>query len=145
MRRFLYLAVLFFSAPLFAQNIFPSTELFFGMHRIEVEIAANDAARQQGLMFRKSMQKNHGMIFIFTQNARHCMWMKNTDLPLSVAFLDRNGQIINIENMQPHTENSHCAASPAVYALEMNLGWFKNQKIKVGDKLIGIQNLPQAL
>ena len=123
----------------------PRMELTLGFFRIEAEVAANNENRMQGLMYRKTMPANQGMLFVFPGIGQHCMWMKNTDLPLSVAFLDRNGQIINIENMQPHTENSHCAASPAVYALEMNLGWFKNQKIKVGDKLIGIQNLPQAL
>ena len=88
----------------------PVVELGAGMYRIEAELAHTDEARQIGLMRRPVMAAQRGMVFVFTQEDRHCMWMKNTLIPLSVAFLDREGRILNIEDMKPQTEDSHCAA-----------------------------------
>ena len=105
-----------------AQQKLPVVPLNIGIHLIKAEVAANDAARQQGLMFRQSMGPNEGMVFVFEEDARVCMWMKNTFLPLSIAFLDKDGRILNIEDMQPQTTDSHCARKPARYALEMNQG-----------------------
>ena len=130
--------------PAAANAQMPMTELGAGMFRIETEVAATNADRQLGLMNRKSMPLQHGMVFVFPQQARHCMWMKNTLLPLSVAFLDDDGRILNIEDMQPQTEDSHCAASPARFALEMNLGWFRERGIKPGDLIRGTSKLPAA-
>tara|TARA_R110001583_G_scaffold31978_7_gene109398 strand:+ start:8948 stop:9406 length:459 start_codon:yes stop_codon:yes gene_type:complete len=117
-------------------------ELGAGMFRIETEVAYTGPDRQLGLMNRKSMPAHHGMVFVFPQNAQHCMWMKNTLLPLSVAFLDESGRILNIEDMQPQTEDNHCAAAPARFALEMNLGWFRERGIKAGDLIRGTERLP---
>lgn len=117
---------------------FPAINLNAGMHIIKAEVAANDAQRQQGLMFREKMGSNEGMVFLFGAPATVCMWMKNTLIPLSVAFLDENGKIINIEDMQPQTTDSHCAKKPAVYALEMNLGWFQKRNIKPGSLIEGL-------
>jgi uncharacterized membrane protein (UPF0127 family) len=117
---------------------FPVTQLTAGMHLIHAEVAQTEAERQQGLMFRENMQTNEGMIFLFGQPAGICMWMKNTLIPLSVAFLDQDGTIINIEDMKPKTLNSHCSIKPATYALEMNAGWFKQRNIKPGTKIQGI-------
>ncbi len=122
----------------------PMAELGAGMYRIEAEVASTFEDRQRGLMFRRTMPQQHGMLFVFTEEARHCMWMKNTDLPLSVAFIDGAGRVVNIEDMQPHTEDNHCAASPARYALEMNIGWFRERGIKPGDSIRGIDRLPPA-
>ena len=108
-------------------------------------MAATDQNRQVGLMNRKSMPQQRGMLFVFTQNNTHCMWMRNTLLPLSVAFLNEQGVIINIEDMQPQTENNHCAKVPARYALEMNLGWFAQRGIKPGSKVGGIDKAPPPL
>ena len=130
----------FLAAPAFAQM--PLLELTAGFHRIEAEVAANQPNRMQGLMMRKSMPANHGMLFVFTQAERHCMWMRNTYLPLSVAFLDEQGRILNIENMQPQTENNHCAAAPARFALEMNRGWFADKGIKPGQRIGGLEKAP---
>ncbi len=116
----------------------PVLELFAGMHRIEAEVAATPNSRASGLMQRKVMAMQHGMLFIFPVVARHCMWMRNTYLPLSVAFLDEQGSIINIEDMQPQTDDSHCAARPARYALEMNLDWFKNRSLETGFMITGV-------
>ncbi|NTV09972.1 MAG: DUF192 domain-containing protein [Zoogloea sp.] len=128
--------------PCAAQADMPQTELAAGMYRIEAEVASSFNQRAEGLMFRKTMPANHGMLFIFPATGRHCMWMRNTLLPLSVAFLDDEGRIVNVEDMQPQTENNHCAARPARYALEMNLGWFKQKRIKPGTAIGGLERLP---
>ncbi len=122
----------------------PRIELTAGFYRIEAEVAADDANRMQGLMHRRSMSSNQGMLFVFPQTGHHCMWMRNTYLPLSVAFLDEDGRIVNIENMQPQTEDSHCAAKAARYALEMNLGWFSSKGIKPGARVGGIEKSATA-
>ena len=126
-----------------AQNAMPTLQLSAGFHRIEAEVAANDRNRQVGLMNRKAMPSQHGMLFVFAENNTHCMWMRNTLLPLSVAFLNEEGKIINIEDMQPQTEDNHCAKVPARYALEMNLGWFAQRGINPGMKLGGIDKAPR--
>ncbi|HRF10886.1 MAG: DUF192 domain-containing protein [Candidatus Accumulibacter phosphatis] len=120
----------------------PRIELTAGFYRIEAEVAADDPNRMQGLMHRRNMAANQGMLFVFPQAARHCMWMRNTFLPLSVAFLDEDGRILNIENMQPQTEENHCSTKAARYALEMNLGWFSSKGIKPGARVGGIEKAP---
>ena len=112
-----------------------------GVHIFSVEVVDNDTDRAKGLMYRKAMAQNSGMVFVFDENAAHCMWMKNTLIPLSVAFIDETGAIINIADMQPQSEQSHCAARPARYALEMNKGWFAQRGIKPGAKLGGLEKL----
>jgi uncharacterized membrane protein (UPF0127 family) len=116
-------------------------ELHAGFYRIEAEVAGDPNSRARGLMHRKSMPANQGMLFVFDQAARHCMWMRNTFLPLSVAFLDDEGKILNIEDMVPQTEDSHCAAAPARYALEVNRGYFAAKGIAPGQR---ISKLPQS-
>ena len=118
-----------------------SLQLSAGMHLIQAEVAATEAQREQGLMYREKMPANAGMLFIFGNPATQCMWMKNTPLPLSVAFIDASGKIVNIEDMQAHTLDSHCSTKtvPVRYALEMNLGWFRQKNIKPG---MSIGNLP---
>ena len=125
-----------------AQTPMPRMELTAGFYRIEAEVAADQANRMQGLMYRKSMPANQGMLFVFPVADRHCMWMRNTYLPLSVAFLDEQGRILNIENMQPQTETNHCAAAPARFALEMNRGWFTDKGIKPGQRIGGLEKAP---
>lgn len=123
-----------------AQNQqFGNTQLSAGMHLIKTEVAASQMQREQGLMFREKMAPNSGMVFVFDAPSTQCMWMKNTLLPLSVAFIDAEGRIVNIEDMQPQTLDSHCSKKPVLYALEMNLGWFKQKNIKPGTP---IGNLP---
>ena len=116
----------------------PLLELSAGMHRIEAEVAATPETRQIGMMLRTSMPPHRGMLFVFPELAKHCMWMRNTLVPLSVAFLDETGRIINIEDMQPKTEVNHCSAKPARYALEMNLGWFRSRGVGIGFSIAGI-------
>lgn len=119
-------------------------ELTAGIHRIQVEVANSDETRAEGLMFRKSLPANHGMLFVFGQAAPHCMWMRNTLIPLSVAFLDGQGHIINVEEMLPQTEDTHCASRPAKYALEMTAAWFKSRGFGAGTALTGIDKAPPA-
>ena len=139
MRFSILLAACLLAAPARAQ--LASVELSAGMHLIRAEVADSMATRMQGLMHRKSLAQNAGMVFVFEEAAAHCMWMKNTLMPLSVAFLDDAGAIINIADMQPHSEQSRCASRPARYALEMNKGWFAQRGIKPGVKLRGLEKL----
>ena len=117
----------------------PTIQLQIGLYLIKAEIAVNHVSRMQGLMLREKMGANEGMLFVFPERDRQCMWMKNTLLPLSVAFLDDAGVILNVEDMKPQTEDSHCSAKPARYALEMNLGWFKAKNLKPGTRISGIE------
>jgi len=124
------------AAPALAEP--PVTQLNAGMHLIRAEVVSDPGTRAQGLMYRKTMAQNAGMLFIFDEPQVHCMWMKNTLIPLSVAFIDDRGAIVNIEEMKPQTEDSHCAAQPVRYALEMNRGWFAARGVKPGSRLGGI-------
>lgn len=136
-------AAMALSAAVAAQAM-PVVELTAGMFRIEAEVAATQEHRMQGLMHRKSMAAQKGMLFVFDGSARHCMWMRNTLLPLAVAFLDEEGRIINVEEMLPQTDDNHCAAKPAKYALEMNFGWFKTRGFGPGTAIAGIGKAPPA-
>lgn len=119
----------------------PVAELRAGMHLIRAEVASDFSSRSRGLMHRKGLAPNAGMLFIFDGPSQQCMWMKNTYIPLSVAFLDEQGAIINIADMQPHSEQTHCSAGPALYALEMTRGWFAERNIKAGTRLGGLEKL----
>ena len=124
-----------------AQAQLPVVQLSAGIYLIKAEVAADMSTRAQGLMFRQALPPNSGMLFIFDAPAVQCMWMKNTLVPLSVAFMDERGVILNIEDMQPQTEDTHCARAPALLALEMGKGWFAQRGIKAGMKLGGLEQL----
>lgn len=131
------------ACPLFlptahGQQRFPVTTLNIGIHLIQAEVAMREEERAQGLMFREQLGANEGMVFRFPDNRAVCMWMKNTVVPLSVAFIDEAGKIINIEDMQPQTQDAHCAKQPARYALEMNQGWFRKKNVKPGTLVGGL-------
>lgn len=144
-RIFLMAAFLAIAVPGRAQQPqLPLLELSAGMHRIEAEVAATPASRQTGMMLRTTMAPQRGMLFVFTEVEKHCMWMRNTLVPLSVAFLDEKGRIINVEDMQPRTEDNHCALKPARYALEMNLGWFRSRGLGAGFSITGIGRAPSG-
>ena len=117
---------------------FNSISLTAGINLIKAEVAAAPAEREQGLMFREKMGQNEGMVFVFEGPAEVCMWMRNTLMPLSVAFIDGTGKIVNIEEMKPQSLDSHCAKSRVRYALEMNAGWFKQKNIKPGNVIGGL-------
>ena len=118
-----------------AQQTLPVNRFNIGINVIEAEMASTEPQRELGLMNRKKLGANQGMMFIFDRPSGYCMWMKNTLLPLSVAFLDKDGVILNVEEMLPQTEATHCAVKPALYALEMSAGWFKSKGIKAGVKV----------
>jgi uncharacterized membrane protein (UPF0127 family) len=117
----------------------PTVELSAGIHLIHAELANSDSARMRGLMFRKALAPNHGMLFLFDETATHCMWMRNTLLPLSVAFIDNDGTIVNIEEMKAQTDDTHCARHGVHYALEMDAGWFKAHGLGAGSMIKGIE------
>ena len=121
----------------------PVISLNAGIHVIRAEVANTFESRARGLMYRESLGPNQGMLFVFPTLEQHCMWMKNTPLPLSVAFIDQGGEVVSISEMLPHTENSHCAARPARFALEMSKGWFAGKAIRPGTKIQGIDKAPQ--
>lgn len=133
-------AVAIFVAALSASAdiAFKTSRIKVGSHPLKVEVAASDPQRMQGLMHRTALGKEEGMLFIFDELAYHSMWMKNTLIPLSVAFVDAEGRILNILDMEPQTLDSHMAAGPARYAIETNKGWFAAKKIKAGDKVTGL-------
>ena len=134
------LALAFVAVAVLAQQpSLPRVQLGAGMYLIRAEVADRDDTRATGLMHRTSLPDNGGMLFVFDAAEIHCMWMKNTLLPLSVAFLDGSGDIINIADMQPLSEDTHCAARPARYALEMKQGWFAERGIRAGMKLRGLE------
>ncbi|KNZ33925.1 MAG: hypothetical protein AD742_02335 [Methylibium sp. NZG] len=115
----------------------PTIQLSAGMHLIRAEVAQTPEQRSIGLMHRPSMGQSEGMLFIFEQPAQQCFWMKNTLLPLSIAFLADDGSIVNIESMKPQTLDSHCSKKPVRFVLEMNEGWFAKRGIKPGAALKG--------
>lgn len=119
---------------------FPRARLTAGMYVIDAAVASNDADREQGLMYRTQLATNEGMLFVFNENAVHCFWMKNTLIPLSIAFIRADGTITDIDEMQAETENNHCPRSNGVFALEMSKGWFAAKGIKPepGMKLKGL-------
>lgn len=115
--------------------LLPTAELRVGPHKVHAEVAANNASRSHGLMGRKSLMPDHGMLFVFDTPTTTCFWMKNTPLPLSIAFIDGNGAILNLKDMQPFDETSHCPVAPFRYALEMEQGWFKKNEIGPGTRV----------
>ena len=142
LRRSLALAAAAVALAAAAQDKLPTLALSAGIHVIQAEVANTFPSRAQGLMFRKSLAANQGMLFVFPDSGPQCMWMKNTYVPLSVAFIDEAGVILNIADMKPQTEDSHCAAKPARYALEMNHGWFAAKGVKPGARIAGIEKAP---
>lgn len=115
----------------------PRAKLSAGVYQITAQVAQMPNQRSTGLMFRKEMPQAEGMLFIFEQPSMQCFWMKNTFLPLTAAFVADNGEIVNLVDMKPHSENPHCSTKPVRYVLEMNQGWFAKKSIKAGAKLSG--------
>lgn len=125
-----------------AAHAAPLLKLQLGTGTIQVETAANQSERAKGLMNRTSMPESRGMLFVYPAPAYFCMWMKNTNIPLSVAFIDAQGKVINVEDMAPHTETNHCTARNAMYALEANQGWFARHGVVPGSQVLGLEQAP---
>jgi uncharacterized protein len=113
------------------------TQLNAGMYLLDVQLALTAEQRQIGLMWRKDMPQHEGMLFVFEQPATQCFWMRNTLLPLTAAFLDDDGTIVNLADMKPQNDDTHCSEKPVRFVLEMNQGWFAKRNIKAGYKLGG--------
>lgn len=113
----------------------PTVTLTAGMHNIVAELARTPMQRQIGMMMRTAMAQHEGMLFVFEQVSPQCFWMRNTLLPLSIAFIADDGTIVNVAEMKPKSDESHCSDKPVRYALEMNQGWFSKRGLKPGAKL----------
>ncbi len=142
-RLFALLFLAFLPWPASAQSL-PRIQLSAGLHLIHAEVADTVVSRMQGLMHRESLGVNDGMLFIFDEPGIQCMWMKNTLIPLSVAYIADDGSIVNIEDMKPHSEDSHCTKRPVRFALEMNRGWFASKGLREGAKLRGLEKLKRS-
>ena len=117
----------------------PIKRLNAGMHVIQAEVASTPETRSTGLMHRKTLAPNHGMLFVFDQANVQCFWMRNTFIPLSIAFLLDDGTIVNIADMKQQSDDSHCSSKPVRLALEMEQGWFATRAMTPGKKILGLQ------
>ena len=141
--KLLIVTAMFFLSPAYAtdqlapQLKLETIKISAGMHVITAQVAMSPEQRQIGLMLRKEMRQQEGMIFVFEQPAKQCFWMKNTLLPLTAAFLADDGRIVNLVDMKPQSLDAHCSDEPVRYVLEMNQGWFAKKGIKAGNKLVG--------
>lgn len=126
------------SAQTGPQPTLPTTRLSAGMHVITAELATTPQNRTVGMMFREKTAPNHGMLFVFEYKAQQCFWMLNTPLPLSIAFIDEDGTILQISDMAPKSEALHCSQRPVRFALEMEQGWFAKKGAGVGSKIGGL-------
>lgn len=119
-----------------AQPRLPVITVQAGLYLVQAEVADTPRSRAAGLMWRRSLGPNEGMLFVFESREVHCFWMRNTLLPLSIAFLDDDGRIVNIADMEPRSEDNHCPARPVRFALEMQRGWFAQHGIAPGSALV---------
>jgi uncharacterized membrane protein (UPF0127 family) len=115
----------------------PSIDLTAGIHVIKTELAVTGEQQATGMMFRKEMGTNDGMLFVNDDSSVRCFWMRNTLVPLTIAFIADDGTIVNLADMDAQSDKSHCSAKPVRFALEMNRGWFAKRGIKAGAKLQG--------
>ena len=115
-----------------------TTKLTAGIHVITAEIASTPQSRMIGLMMRERLAPNHGMVFVFEDKSQHCFWMRNTLIPLSIAFIDDDGTVVSIADMSPKSEASTCPQRPVRYALEMDQGWFAKRGVTAGNKISGL-------
>jgi len=142
-RGVLVVAALVPSGPAFAQDAagqpqrLQAITLNAGMHNIRAELALTPEQQQKGLMHRRDLGTHEGMLFVFDRATPQCFWMKNTPTPLTIAFVADDGSIVNLADMKPFDESSHCSAKPVRFVLEMNQGWFAKRGIQAGFKISG--------
>lgn len=115
----------------------PTATLTVGMHRITAELAVTPQQQMMGMMWRTEMGASEGMLFVNEDKGVRCFWMRNTLIPLTIAFLDDDGSIVNTADMQPRSDATHCSTRPVRYALEMPQGWFERRGIKPGTRIRG--------
>jgi uncharacterized protein len=116
----------------------PAIPLSINGQKLVVEVARSEEEVMTGLMYRFSLKPDHGMLFVFDRPEPRAFWMKNTFIPLSIAFIAADGHIVNIEDMAPRDESTHWSTGPALYALEMRKGWFAERGIRAGDRVGGL-------
>jgi uncharacterized membrane protein (UPF0127 family) len=131
-----YIFIFIFLSP----NIGAAKSIDLNSYLDEIEIANTFELRKKGLMNIKNISDDYGMFFAWDYTKTQCMWMKNTPAELNVAYINKNGKITEIHHMEPFSEVSVCSSKPVLYALEVKKGWFKHNKIQVGD-IININNI----
>jgi len=122
----------------------PAVKLAIKGHKVTAEVAATIDTRTTGLMHRFSLKPDTGMLFVFREPQPLAFWMKNTFVALSIAYMDAQGRIVNIEDMAPQTEDTHPSRGPAQFALEMKKGWFREHGIEPGATVEGLKGVPPA-
>ena len=120
------------------QPTLSTVKLTTGIHVITAEVAATPQSRMIGLMMRPGLEPNHGMVFVFEDKSQHCFWMRNTLIPLSIAFIEDDGTVVNVSDMAPKSDASICPQRPVRYALEMDQGWFTKRGVTAGKKITGL-------
>ena len=128
----IFILFLLWTSVAYSQDLL-KIPLYIKNKEIRVEVAKTPEERAKGLMGRKHLGKDEGMLFIFETEDYHGFWMKDTQIPLSIAFIDKEGQIVRITDMKPFTLESHPPPKPVLYALEMERGWFTAHGIRAGD------------
>ena len=139
-RMFTLIAATAFAAAASAAQVveLATVPLTINGNKLTAEVAKTNEQQMTGLMYRFSLKPDHGMVFVFDRSEQRAFWMKNTYIPLSIAFVTADGRILNIEDMAPRDESSHLSAGPAMYAIEMRKGWFAERGIKAGDRVSGL-------
>ena len=134
-RIFVQKSLKFFLVFFISSNTFSADEIKINDLLTNIEVASNPNDRRKGLMYRKSLSEDHGMFFVWEYRKRQCMWMRNTYIPLNVAYIDTKGKILEIYEMLPLSEDSICSKKRVKYALEVSLDWFKRNNVYVGDQI----------
>lgn len=143
LRLSLVLLAVAFTSHVAAESL-PTIDLAINGHRVTAEVATTEATRSVGLMRRFSLRPDHGMLFVFATPRPLAFWMKDTYVPLSIAFIGADGRIRHIDDMAPQTENTHGSRGLALFALEMKKGWFAQNGITAGDVVTGLAKAPKA-
>ncbi|CAG0983428.1 hypothetical protein BURK1_01866 [Burkholderiales bacterium] len=137
-------AALLATAPASAQpgdgrpQALPATKIRVGPHTVTAEVAGTPEQRTIGLMYRFSLPADHGMLFVFAAPQPLAFWMRNTYIPLSIAYIDADGRILNVADMAPRDESTHASHGAALYALEMRKGWFAERRLGPGTRVTGL-------
>ncbi len=130
--------LLLLAAGCLHQDRLPAIALEVGDHAVRAEVADTPETRAQGLMYREALAEDAGMLFVYPASERLSFWMENTSVPLSVAFVSAGGEILRIRDMTPFDRTSVSSGAPALYALEVNQGWFAARGVGVGSRVEGL-------
>ena len=116
----------------------PTLTLQVGSTPLRVEVADDPAERARGLMYRDALGRDEGMVFVYPDEQERSFWMKDTRIPLSIAFLDAGGRIVHLADMKPFDLDGTPSGAPAMYAIEVNHGWFAAHGVTTGDRVTGL-------